>query len=597
MRFEKTNQFNSATMKQFNFKSLASIAIASVVLSSCASLQKMKKNADDISFKVTPEVLETHGGDVDVAINGVFPAKYFNKKATVVATPVLVYEGGETAYEPVTVQGEQVKANNKVISYTTGGNFSYKDAVPFADDMRKSELVIRMKASKGSKSVDFEPIKVADGVLATPTLVVNYPAPIIGVQREKNTTGIYDSNIDPFQRIVPDHYTTDIKYLINSAVLRNSELKKEDIEKLKEYTKDAFDAERKELKGVEVSAYASPDGALDWNTKLSEKREGTSTNYVEKQLKKEKIEAELKSKFTPEDWEGFKELMEKSNIQDKELILRVLSMYSDPEVREREIKNLSEAFTTVADEILPQLRRAKITANVELIGKTDEEIAELAATDPASLNPAELLYAATLTDNKDKQLSIYKSMTEVYPNDWRGYNNEGMVLAEQMKFEDAKPLFEKAESLAPNEPIIKNNLGGCALVAGDVNKAEELFGAASGAGPEVNNNLGIVAIKKGEYDKAVKLLDGSNTPNEGLAKIMAGDNTGALKALENCTWEGCYMTEYFMAVVGARTAKENLMYESLEKAVSMNADLKPTIATDLEFAKYFGEPRFQEIIK
>jgi len=584
-------------MKHFNFQSLISVAIASVVLSSCASLQKMKKNADDISFKVTPKVLEAHGGDVDVAVDGVFPAKYFNKKATVVATPVLVYEGGETKFEPLTVQGEKVSANNKVISYTNGGNFSYKDVVPFTDEMRKSELVVRMTASKGAKSVDFEPAKVADGVLSTPTLVVNYPAPILGVQREKNTTGIYDPNIDPFQRIVPDHYTTDIKFLINQAVLRNSELKKEDIQKLKEYTKDAYDADRKELKGVEVSAYASPDGELDWNTKLSEKREGTSSNYVEKQLKREKIEAELKSKFTPEDWDGFKELMEKSDIQDKELILRVLSMYSDPEVREREIRNLSQAFTTVADEILPQLRRAKITANVELIGKTDEEIMALATDNPSALNPAELLYAATLTEDKDKQLMIYGAMSDVYPEDWRGFNNQGMVLAQQGRFADAKPLFEKAEALAPAEPIIKNNLGACVLVEGDVDKAEELFGAASGAGPEVNNNLGIVAIKKGQYEKAVKLLDGSNTPNEGLAKIMVGDNTGALKALDNCTWKGCFMTDYFKAVVGARTAKENLMYESLEKAVSMNADLKSKIATDMEFAKYFDEPRFQEIVQ
>ncbi|WP_245915703.1 tetratricopeptide repeat protein [Mangrovibacterium marinum] len=557
----------------------------------------MKKNADQISFKVTPEVLETHGGDVDVAIDGVFPSKYFVKKATVVATPVLKYEGGETAFEPVTVQGEKVMANNKVISYTNGGNFNYKDAVPFADDMRKSELEIRITATKGAKSVDFEPIKVADGVLATPTLVVNYPAAILGVQREKNTTGVYDPNIDPFQRIVPDAYTTDIKYLINSAVLRNTELKKEDIEKLKEYAKDAFDAERKELKSVEVSAYASPDGELDWNTKLSEKREGSSTKYMEKQLKRQKIEAELKSKFTPEDWDGFKELMEKSNIQDKELILRVLSMYSDPEVREREIRNLSQAFTSVADEILPQLRRAKITANVELIGKTDAEIMELAMNNPSALNPAELLYAGTLTEDKDKQLMIYGAMSDVYPNDWRGYNNQGMVLAQQGRFADAKPLFEKAETLAPAEPIIKNNLGACVLVEGDVAKAEELFGAASGAGAEVNNNLGIVAIKKGEYEKAVKLLNGTNTPNEGLAKIMDGDNAGALKALEACPWEGCYMTEYFKAVVGARTAKENLMYESLEKAVAMNAELKAKIATDLEFAKYFNEARFQEIVK
>ncbi|MGV8140116.1 MAG: tetratricopeptide repeat protein [Mangrovibacterium sp.] len=557
----------------------------------------MKKNADQIKFQVTPEILEAHGGKVDVAIDGQFPAKYFNKKATLVATPVLKYANGETPYEPVTVQGEKVGDNNKVISYENGGNFTYKDAADYKDDMRLSDLEIRITASKGSKSLDFDPIKVADGVLATSSMVVNFPQAIIGVQREKNTTGIYDPYIDAFQRIVPDHFTADIHYLINSAEIRKTELSAEDIQKLKQYTKEAFEAERKELKGVEVSAYASPDGALDLNTRLSEKRSGTSSNYLQKEFKKEAIEAQLNTKFTPEDWEGFQEMMQESNIQDKELILRVLSMYSDPEVREREIKNLSQAFTVVAEDILPRLRRAKITTNVDLIGKTDEEIAALAESNPAALNPAELLYAATLTTDKNKQMKIYNSFQKVYPDDWRGYNNAGMVLAQQGKFGDAKPLFEKAESLKNDEPIIKNNLGVCALAANDVNAAEALFGAASGAGEEVNYNLGIVAIKKGEYDKAVQLLGNSDSPNAGLAKILAGDNNGALKSLESCTWEGCYMTEYFKAVVGARTAKENLMYESLGKAVKMKPELKAKAATDLEFAKYFGDTRFKELVK
>ncbi len=584
-------------MKKINLKPLAIIIFAALFMSGCAGLKKMKKNADQINFQVTPEVLETHGGKVDVAIDGQFPAKYFNKKVTLVATPVLKYANGETPYESVTVQGEKVGDNNKVISYENGGNFTYKDAADYKDDMRLSDLEIRITASKGAKSLDFDPIKVADGVLATSSMVVNFPQAIIGVQREKNTTGIYDPYIDAFQRIVPDHFTADIHYLINSAEIRKTELSAEDIQKLKQYTKDAFEAERKELKGVDVSAYASPDGALDLNTKLSEKRSGTSSNYLEKEFKKEAIEAQLNTKFTPEDWEGFQEMMQESNIQDKELILRVLSMYSDPEVREREIKNLSQAFTVVAEDILPRLRRAKITTNVDLIGKTDEEIAALAESNPAALNPAELLYAATLTTDKSKQLKIYNSFQKVYPDDWRGYNNAGTVLAQQGKFSDAKPLFEKAESLKNDEPIIKNNLGVVALAANDVNAAEALFGAASGAGAEVNYNLGIVAIKKGEYDKAVQLLGNSDSPNAGLAKVLAGDNNGALKSLESCTWEGCYMTEYFKAVVGARTAKENLMYESLEKAVKMKPELKAKAATDLEFAKYFEDVRFKEIVK
>ena len=583
-------------MRKISFKPLAFFALAAVLFAGCSGLQKMKKNADQIDFKVTPEILEAHGGDVDVAIDGRFPAKYFNKKVTLVATPVLTYEGGETAFESVTVQGEKVDANNKVISYTNGGNFAYNDAVAYDGEMRVSDLEIRITASKGAKSVDFEPIKVADGVLATSEMVINYPSPILGVQREKNTTGVYDPNIDAFQRIVPDQYVADIHYLINSAYVRGTELNSEDVEQLYAYTKDAFEAERKELKGVEISAYASPDGELDWNTKLSQQRESSSNQVVARELKKAEVEAELKTKFTPEDWEGFQEMMEKSNIQDKELILRVLSMYSDPEVREREIRNLSSAFTVVADEILPKLRRAKIAASIDLIGKTDEEIAALADSDPASLNPAELLYAATLTDDQNKKLAIYNSFIKVYPQDWRGPNNAGMVLAQQGKYGEAKPLFEKAEGLATDEPIIKNNLGAVALYEGDIEKAETLFGAASGAGDEVNYNLGIVALKKGEYDKAVQLFGDSDSPNVGLAKILAGDNNGALKSLENCTWEGCFMKEYFKAVVGARTAKENLMYESLEKAVEMKPELKEKAASDLEFAKYWDDPKFQAIV-
>jgi len=584
-------------MRRINLRPLAIITTAAVLLSSCASLQKMKKNANLINFKTTPEILETHAGKVDVAIDGKFPSKYFAKKVTLVATPVLKYEGGEKTFEPVTVQGEKVNANNKVISYKSGGSFVYKDAVPYAEAMRLSDLELRITASKGAKSVDFAPIQLAKGVIATPTLVVNYPTPILGVQREKNTTGKYDPNIDAFQRIVPDEYTADIKYLINKADLRKEELTKAEIAKLKEYNKSAAKDPRKKIKGIEVSSYASPDGTLDYNTKLAEKRQDVSSKFLTKELKKDEVEAEFKTKFTPEDWDGFKELMGKSNIQDKELILRVLSMYTDPEVREREIKNLSGAFVSVAEQILPQLRRSKFTTSIDLIGKTDEEIAALADSDPSKLNPAELLYAATLTKDLNKQLAIYNSFIKIYPNDWRGPNNAGLVLVKQQKYTDAKELFEKAEKLNNNEPIIKNNLGVCELKAGNLAKAETYFGAASGAGDAVNNNLGILSIIKGEYAKAVKYLGDSDSPNTGLAKILAGDNNGALKSLENCTWQGCYWKEYFKAVVGARTAKENLLYDSLKKAIELKPELKKTAATDMEFAKYFNEAKFKEIVK
>ncbi len=585
-------------MKRFNFKPIAIVSLAAVLLAGCAGLNKMKKNADQIQFNVTPEVLETHAGEVDLAINGKFPAKYFYKKATLVATPVLKYEDGETAYESVTLQGEKVEANNKVISYNAGGTFSYKDATDFVEAMRKSELVVNMTASKGSKSVDFDPVKIADGVIATSTMVRNFPKAILGVRREVNNTGKYDPNIDPFQRIVPDEMLADIHYLINRANLRGEEITAEDIKEYLEYTEKANKEEKIDLKNIEVSAYASPDGPVDFNTDLAGDRKNSSSEFLSEKLKEAGIDMDLRTKYTPEDWEGFKEKLEASDIQDKELILRVLSMYDDPEVREREIRNLAETFTVLAEKVLPELRRAKLLTSVQLVGKSDAELKELAMSDPASLNPAELLYAATLFSDLDDQLTIYNSFIKVYPDDWRGPNNAGYVLVKQMKYDEAQPLFEKAERLKNDEPAIKNNLGAIALYQGDVAKAETLLGAAAGAGDEVNYNQGIVNIRKGNYSQAVRYFGEFQDTNSALAKMLTGNNNGALKDLENFDLPNCAMKEYLKAVIGARTAKENLLFDSLEEAVSLKPDMMKTKAkTDLEFAKYFDNPRFKEIVE
>uniref|UniRef100_UPI0032172DD7 tetratricopeptide repeat protein n=1 Tax=uncultured Draconibacterium sp. TaxID=1573823 RepID=UPI0032172DD7 len=583
-------------MKRINNKPIVLVVLMALLLSSCAGLKKMKKNAGDINFTVTPEVLETHASKVDLAINTRFPEKYFNKKATLTATPILKYAGGETEFESVTVQGEKVEANNKVISLN-GGSVSYKDVVGYNNDMAKSELYVNITASKGSQSIDFDPIKIADGVLATSEKVVVMPKPILGVQREANTTGKYDPNIDAFQRIVPDEMMADIKYLINRSNLRKDETGKQEVVALEDYTKKANEEERIDLKEVEVSAYASPDGEIDFNTDLAAKRKETSSQFLAKKLKEAGVDIELKTKYTPEDWDGFKELMEKSNIQDKELILRVLSMYNDPEVREREIRNLSATFTDVAEEILPQLRRAKLTTSVDLIGKTDAELKAAAKADPASLNPAELLYAATLFEDLNEQLSVYNSFIKVYPNDWRGPNNAGYVLAKQMKYAEAKPLFAKAEKLKNNEPIVKNNVGAVTLTEGDVAQAETLFGAAAGAGEEVNYNMGIVSVKKAEYAKAVKYFSKDKDVNTAIAKMMTGDNNGALKDLEAFDAPGCFMKEYLKAVIGARTAKESLLFDSLKAACNINADMKAVAKTDMEFAKYFDNDKFKAIVE
>ena len=584
-------------MRSFKFNYLVLFILGTAVLVSCASLKKMKKDAGKMSYSVVPETLEAHNGKVDIALQGRIPEKYFLKKATIVATPVLKTPEGEKFYEPFFLQGESVKANNKVISYSDGGSVSYKGSIPFEYAMRKSELVLKIRASKGRQMLDFEPVKLADGVIATSTLVDNSPFPILGVQKSKNATAVYDATIDKYQRIVPEKYVADLIYLINSSEVRGQEMSKEEIKQLSQYISEAYKADRKELKGVEVSAYASPDGELDLNTKLSEKREGSASKVVEKDLNKNKVKTDLTTKYTPEDWDGFKELMEKSTIQDKELILRVLSMYTDPEVREREIKNLSSAFTAVASDILPKLRRSKITASVDLVGRTDEEISALAINDPSKLNQAELLYAATLTTNPQVQKTIYTNFTKVYADDWRGYNNLGGILLTLDDVDGATVNFEKADKLDSKNPIVQNNLGCIELKNNNLAKAEELFGAATGAGKEVSDNMGIVKIMQGQYETATKYFtdETQSVANRALAQLLNNDNNGALHTLNSATVESGRIF-YLKAIIGARTAKTSMMYENLGNAVKKDSAYRALAKTDLEFAKYFDDQNFKLIL-
>jgi Tfp pilus assembly protein PilF len=571
------------------------IFISSVFLfTGCISLKTMKKNADKVNYSVVPEVLETHAGKIDVAIQSQFPAKYFAKKATITVTPILKYAGGETALTPYVLQGEKVQGNNKVITIETGGSNSFKGTIPYTKEMQRSDLEVHIKANQGTKSLDFLPRTIGKGVIATSTLVDNSPLSILGFVKKSNNSGNYDATTDKYQRIVPDAYMADLVYLINSSEVRKQELSKAEIEHLNKYIVEAYNADRKELKGVEISAYASPDGAMDLNSKLAGKREGSATNAMETNMKNSKVKADLKTKNTPEDWEGFKALMEKSNIQDKDLILRVLAMYSDPEVREREVKNLSSAFTKVADEILPQLRRAKITASVNLVGRTDAEISRLAETDPSKLNQAELMYAATLTNDPAKQKAIFTSFTKIYPDDWRGFNNLGCMQVNEGDFASAGVNFLKADQLNPKSALIQNNLGCVALKNGEWSKAEVFFGAASGAGKEVKENLGILKIKQGDYDTAVKYLDDSSTSyaNRGLAQILNGDNNGALKTLSSAPVESGRIA-YLKAIAYARTAKSSQMYEALVSSFKKDPAYRSIAANDLEFAKYANDQNFK----
>ncbi len=569
-------------------RTVAVLTLAGVVISSCASLNKMKKMEKNIAYKVTPEVLEAKGGQVDVKIDATIPAKYFNKKVTLVATPVLKFQnGGEKAYEPKTFQGEKVQGNNEVVPYTTEKTVSYSGSVPFEEAMRVSGLYVKFVGSKGAKSVDYESRKIADGVIATATLVDNTPAAAIGA--------------DKFERITKEEQEAAIYYLINSAQIRTKEIKSGDIKALEKFIKDAKVAEDMELKNIQIQSYASPDGPMSLNEKLANNRENAADKFVKNNMKKNKVDEYknldfFKKYVVAEDWEGFKKAMEESNIRDKELILRVLAMHSDPEVREREIKNISSAFSTIADQILPKLRRSKFVVNAERIGKSDEEIRDLAKSNPAELNVEELLYAATLFDNNGDKLAIYETAMKQFPSDWRGFNDAGMILFEMGKIEQAKANFQKADQMAANNKVIKNNLGAVELKNGNVKEAEVLFGAATGVGNEVNYNKGIVAIMKGDYKAAVDYFGKCNCENAAFANLLAGNNSEAAKKLSENKSDSA-LAAYLKAVVAARNNDTNAVLSNLKAACAKDAAMKQLAATDLEFAKLFDNADFKAIVK
>ena len=554
------------------------MAMVVALFSSCS--KKMGELSADY-FTVTPQVLEAVGGKVPATINGKFPEKYFNKKAVVEVTPVLKWNGGEAKGQPATFQGEKVEGNDQTISYKMGGSYTMKTSFDYVPEMAKSELYLEFKATIGKKVVTIPAVKVADGVISTSELV-------------NNTLGNANPALgeDAFQRIIKEKHDANIMFLIQQANIRSSELKT-----AKEFNKEVAnvnEAANKKISNIEVSAYASPDGGVSLNTTLAENREGNTTKMLSKDLKKAKIDAPIDAKYTAQDWEGFQELVSKSNIQDKELILRVLSMYQDPAQREQEIKNISSVYKTLADEILPQLRRSRLTLNYEIIGKSDEEIAKLASSNPSELNVEELLYAATLTNDPAKQEAIYTQATKQFPNDYRAFNNLGKLAYQAGNVDKAESYFKKAASVNAS-PEVNMNLGLISLIKGDKAAAETYFGKAAGT-KELGESMGNLYIAQGQYERAVNSFGDSKTNSAALAQILAKDYNKAKNTLANVTRPDAY-TDYLMAVLGARTNNSSMVTSSLKSAVAKDPSLAKKAATDLEFAKYFTNTDFMSIAK
>lgn len=553
--------------------------IAVAILTSCGTAVQPEQ------ISVNPSPLVVVGNQVEAQITGTFPVKKFAKNAVLTVTPVLKYEGGEALGQSVVYVGEKAKENGQMVSYKEGGKYTQVATFDYVPQMAKSELYLRFVARSGNKNVEIPDVKIADGVVSTAKLVVATADEV-----KPQITA------DKFQRIIQEVQEADIRFLIQQSTLRNSELKSQEMKNLQGAIKDADTAVNKAINKIEVAGYASPDGNLELNTQLADARQEKAQKYLAKQLKKAKVNAEIESNVTAEDWAGFQKAMEASNIQDKELVLRVLGMYTDPEEREAQIKNLSAVYKTIADEILPALRRSRLILTTDLIGKSDDEIAALAKNDPRALNVDELLYAATLTQEAAEKINIYTKTAELFPADYRAYNNIGMVYFIQGEVANARRSFAKALQLAPNNPDVNYNAGISAMAENDLAQAEQYLGKAAGTQGDLKAAMGTLYTMKGDYSAAKTAYGKEATNNAAVQQILNEDYAAARQTLARVAKPNA-TTAYLAAVVGARTNDRDAVYGNLKVAVQRNAQMKEKAQNDIEFAKYQQDEQFQAIVK
>ena len=565
-------------MKKKSFYLSLMLALGVALLStSCSS--KLKPLAQN-NFNVSPSPMETVGNQVPVTINGTFPEKWFHKNGIVTITPILKYGDKELAGTPYSFQGENIAGNRTTISNRNGGNFTMSSTFPYNPEMISSELFLRFDGKIKNKQSLLPDLKVADGVIATSALAdVRTTTPSVAP--------------DGFQRIIKEAQEASIMFVIQQANLRQSELNKRDLTDWKRRVEDAFNDPRQNI-NVEVSAYASPDGGLSLNEQLAAKREQNTSSYLEEELKKRNIDTDVYARYTAEDWEGFRQLVSASDLQDKELILRVLEMYPDSETREREIKNISYVFEDLATTILPQLRRSRIVANIEIVGKSDEEIMTAWNNNPKELSVEELLYASSLTDDEKVKERIYQYVTANFSNDYRGWNNIGTMFYKQGDYTKALQAFNRAAQVNPSAPEVNMNKALLAIMENKSDEANELLGRSAGAAG-LDEAMGIYSLLQGNYNQAVDAYGNTVSNNAGLANLLVRDYNKAKQTLEAVEQPDA-TTAYLLAIIASRTNNFNEVVSNLRTAIALDPSIAQKALKDLEFAKYLTNQDFRSLV-
>jgi hypothetical protein len=566
-----------------NTKTLRNLSLAigtTALLVGCNGLGKMVKKQSTFSYDVKPNPLEMHGDSIGFTVTGKYPAKVFAKKATVTLTPVVKYAGGEKTLKPVILVGEKATGSGQKISYEKGGTFSYtSEKFAYEPAMKVAEVEVRAQGAVKKKTKDFKPVKLGDGTIITPLLVRN------------DEKGIYAK--DAFVKSTPANQTANVYYLVNKSDVRASEMKSDEVKNLNTFISDNINNPWYEFKDINVSAYASPDGELSLNENLAKDRAKSGSKALMNEFKKNKNkdqkfgkeDANYVTQTTAEDWIGFKSLMESSTIADKDLILRVLTMYNDGDQREKEIKNLSKTYTEVADKILPKLRRSVLTVNVNKKSRTDEQIAKLTTTYPDSLSVEEMLYGANLTNDLNTKVQIYTAAEKKYSSDWRTSNNLGVALLMNNKISEAGEAFKRAEATANGNPIVMNHLGIIAAKAGDRKKAMEYYDKANGAGNEVNYNKGILNVRDGKYADAVGNFGDYKGFNKALAELLNGNQGAVVSTIDASKEKDMALSSYLKAVAAARNNNTAEVINNLKAAIEKDGSLKAAAKDDAEFIK------------
>lgn len=576
-----------------NTKTLRNLSLAvgtTALLVGCNGLGKMVKKQSTFSYDVKPNPLEMHGDSVGFTVTGKYPAKVFAKKATVTLTPVVKYAGGEKTLKPVILVGEKATDAGQKISYEKGGTFSYtSEKFAYEPAMKVAEVEVRAQGKVKSKTKDFLPVKLGDGTIITPLLVRN------------DEKGIYAK--DAFVKSTPANQTANIYYVVNKSDVRASELKSDEVKNVQEFIKTNLNNPWYEFKDISVSAYASPDGEQSLNANLAEDRAKSGSKAMMNEFKKDKNkdqkfgkeESNYVTKTTAEDWDGFKSLMEGSTIADKDLILRVLTMYTDLDQREKEIKNLSKTYTEVSEKILPKLRRSVLTINVNKKSRTDEQITKLTTTYPDSLSVEEMLYGANLTNDVNTKVAIYTAAEKKYSSDWRTSNNLGVALLMNNKVSEAGEAFKRAEANANGNPILMNNLGIVASKAGDRKKAMEMYDKANGAGNEVSYNKGILNVRDGKYADAVGNFGDYKGFNKALAELLNGNAGAVVSTIDASNEKDMAMSSYLKAVAAARNNNTAEVINNLKTAIEKDGSLKAWAKDDAEFIKLRDNADFKAL--